>query len=150
MLKLEWSDIETLAGQLADQLAAAHGPFGPDAVLVGVARGGLIPAALVAHRLGVRKVAALGLMSYAEGPDGAQGALVEYGAAPEAAAIVIDDIIDTGRTLEAVRARYPGALVGALVDKTQGRSGVIAARQTPPDLWVAFPWESGPSDSGES
>ncbi|MFP4520073.1 MAG: phosphoribosyltransferase [Oceanicaulis sp.] len=141
MLKLDWSDVEAMAGRLAEDIAAKHGPFGPDAVLVGVSRGGLIPAALVAHRLGVRKVAALGLMSYADGPDGTQGALVPYGPAPDTAAIVIDDIIDTGRTLEAVRARYPGAVIGALVDKTGGRSGAIAARETPAGLWVAFPWE---------
>jgi len=141
MLKLSWNDIETLAGQLASEIGAAHGPLGPDTVLVGISRGGLIPAALVAHRLGVRKVAALGLMSYSDGPDGEQGALVAYGHAPPTAAIVIDDIIDTGRTLNAVRARYPGAIIGALVDKTDGRSGALAARRTPPGLWVAFPWE---------
>lgn len=143
MLKLSWDDVEALSAGLADGVAAARGPFGPDAVLVGVSRGGLIPATLVAHRLGVRRVAALGLMSYEDGPDGAQGSLVEYGAGPEAAAIVIDDIIDTGRTLEAVRARYPGAVIGALVDKTGGRFGVIAARQAPAGRWVAFPWETG-------
>ncbi|XBQ16239.1 MAG: phosphoribosyltransferase family protein [Oceanicaulis sp.] len=142
MLKLDWTDIEAMADSLAEQIAAAHGPVDPGALLVGVSRGGLIPAALVAHRLGLRKVASLGLMSYADGPDGEQGALVDYGPAPDGAAIVIDDIIDTGRTLEAIRARYPDAVVGALVDKTEGRSGVISARQTPAGLWVAFPWES--------
>lgn len=141
MLKLGWTDIEAMALQLADAIASRHGPFGPETVLVGVSRGGLIPAALVAHRLGVRKVAALGLMSYADGPDGEQGALVTYGAAPEHAAIVIDDIIDTGRTVRAVRALYPDAVLGALVDKTEGKSGVLAARETPAGLWVAFPWE---------
>ena len=118
MLKLSWSDIETLSASIADQIAEQHGPIDPDTVLVGVARGGLIPAALVAHRLGLRKMTSLGLMSYADGVEGAQGRMQAYGAAPDAAAIVIDDIIDSGRTLEEVRARYPDAIVAALIDKT--------------------------------
>ena len=142
MLKLSWDDIEALSAELADAVVNARGPVDPQATLLGVSRGGLIPATLVAHRLGVRKVEALGLMSYEDGPDGTQGALVEYGEAPRVASIIIDDIIDTGRTLEALRARYPDAIIAALVDKTDGRSGAIAARRTPAGLWVAFPWEA--------
>ena len=142
MLKLSWTDIETLSASIADQVAQRHGPIDPDTVLVGVARGGLIPAALVAHRLGLRKMTSPGLMSYADGVEGAQGRMQAYGAAPEAAAIVIDDIIDSGRTLEEVRARYPDAIVAALIDKTGGVSGVIAGKQTPAGEWVEFPWEA--------
>lgn len=142
MLKLSWTDIETLSASIADQLIEQHGPIDPDTVLVGVARGGLIPAALVAHRLGLRKMVSLGLMSYADGVEGAQGKMQAYGAAPDSAAIVIDDIIDSGRTLEAVRARYPDAIVAALVDKTGGAPGVVIGRQTPADEWVEFPWEA--------
>ena len=142
MLKLSWSDIEALSIAIADEIAAAHGPFDADTLVVGVSRGGLIPATLVAHRLGLRKVGALGLMSYSDGVDGEQGAMVRYGAAPERPALIIDDIIDSGRTLEAVRTLYPGVVIGALIDKTEGRSGVISGRQTPAGEWVEFPWEA--------
>ena len=55
MLKLSWTDIESLSAAIAGDLVRQHGPIDPDTVLVGVARGGLIPAALVAHRLGLRR-----------------------------------------------------------------------------------------------
>jgi xanthine phosphoribosyltransferase len=41
-----------------------------------------------------------------------------------------------------VRARYPDAIVAALIDKTGGVSGVIAGKQTPAGEWVEFPWEA--------
>lgn len=146
MLKLSWRDIEALSIRVADEIAAAHGPFDPEALVVGVSRGGLIPATLVAHRLGLRKVAALGLMSYSDGVDGEQGALVRYGAAPDAPALIVDDIIDSGRTLEAIRTLYPGVAIGALIDKTGGGSGAFVGQQTPAGEWVEFPWEAVGTD----
>jgi len=108
---------------------------------VGIARGGLIPATLVAHRLGLRRVVSLGMMSYDDGVEGQQGTITTYGPVLDDARIIIDDIIDSGRTLAAVRQRFPGAHVGALIDKTGGASGVFAGRQTQAGVWVAFPWE---------
>ena len=142
MLKLSWTDIESLSAAIAGDLVRQHGPIDPDTVLVGVARGGLIPATLVAHKLGLRRIVSLGLMSYEDGAEAHQGAMKAYGPTLDDAAIVIDDIIDSGRTLEAVRQRYPKAVVAALVDKTEGASGVISGRQTPMGEWVEFPWEA--------
>jgi len=142
MLKLSWTDIEFLSSKIADDLARQLGPIDPEIQLVGVARGGLIPATLVAHKLGLRKVVSLGLMSYADGVNADQGMMKAYGPVPESATIIIDDIIDSGRTVEAVRERYPNAVIAALVDKTAGRYGVISGRETPAGEWVEFPWEA--------
>lgn len=141
MLQLSWRDIETLCDTLALALQSRLGDVAEDAVIVAVSRGGLIPGALIAHRMGIRRVVSLGLMSYGDGPQARQGALQPYGVRPIRADLVIDDIADSGRTAEAVRALYPDAPVGVLVDKTEGRADVIAAMARPAGQWVEFPWE---------
>ena len=65
-----------------------------DALIAGIARGGLIPATLLAQHLGVRRVSSLGLYSYADGECGEQGELQAYGAVPADVALIVDDIID--------------------------------------------------------
>ncbi|MEO1038278.1 MAG: phosphoribosyltransferase family protein [Pseudomonadota bacterium] len=141
MLQLDWTRIDALCDVMARTLSDRLGSFSEEAVIVAVSRGGLIPATLIAHRLGVRRVQSLGLMSYADGVEGEQGGLHRYGPLPERADLVIDDIADSGKTAEAVRAIYPDAPMAALVDKTGGAAGVIAALERPAGEWVDFPWE---------
>jgi len=50
---------------------------------------------------------------------------------PARADVILDDIIDTGRTRAALLERYPGKEFLALVDKTAGD----------PPGWYVFPWE---------
>ena len=45
----------------AASCASVHGPF---TAIVGIARGGLIPATIIAHKLGITKVYSLGVTYY--------------------------------------------------------------------------------------
>lgn len=51
---------------------------------------------------------------------------------PEEADFFLDDIIDSGRTMQAYCDDYPGKMFLALIDKTAGEYH---------DAWVVFPWE---------
>lgn len=51
---------------------------------------------------------------------------------PEEADFFLDDIIDSGRTMEIYCDNYPGKPFLALIDKTAGEYS---------DAWVVFPWE---------
>lgn len=57
---------------------------------------------------------------------------------PEEADFFLDDIIDSGRTMQAYCDEYPGKPFLALIDKTAGEYH---------DAWVVFPWE-GSAEAG--
>ena len=57
---------------------------------------------------------------------------------PEEADFFLDDIIDSGLTMQAYCDDYPGKMFLALIDKTAGEYH---------DAWVVFPWE-GSAEAG--
>lgn len=60
---------------------------------------------------------------------------------PEDADVFVDDIIDSGATMERYCEQYPETPFLALVDKTEGMY---------PDEWVVFPWESAEDETEET
>lgn len=132
---LSWSDVHGGIDAMVKQCP------GPGVVrVIGVARGGLIPAVLLAHRLNVRRVEAINV--YARNRDGsALEVPVVQGFPPpnnEPRTVVVEDIVDTGRTLTVLRQVYPDLPVLALVSR---RPEVRGAIPVPPGAWVVFPWE---------
>jgi xanthine phosphoribosyltransferase len=69
--------------------------------------------------------------------------------APDAATVgdgegvlVIDDLVDTGRTLEVVRALYPKAHFATVYAKPTGRALVDTfITEVSQDTWIYFPWD---------
>jgi len=145
-IALDWAAIEELAAALAEQLAERR--F--DAILA-VARGGLVPASLVAQRLGVREMLSAAVASY----DGtSRGEQLSFLAFPPDAQLrgrriaIIDDIWDSGRTATAVRERVRAAggdpIVAVLHVKParnaqDGERPDLAVATT--DAWIDYPWE---------
>jgi xanthine phosphoribosyltransferase len=96
-------DIETLVEKCAE--------FKPDAILA-VARGGLMPAQLLAYRLHVRYVQSIQAVSYDN--EKQRDKLILHDSTDLSAfskVLIVDDIVDSGDTLEAlllhVKRRYP-------------------------------------------
>lgn len=87
--------------------------FAPDAI-VALARGGMMGAQLLGYGLGIRRIGLLRVVSY---DDDAQRDSVmidgDAGAEGSRRILVVDDIVDSGKTLQAVktylRTRYPEA-----------------------------------------
>lgn len=140
ILKLGWETIHTAVDSLAFQLQ--HQKI---ALIVGVARGGLIPATLLAHKLNL-KVETIRASSY-EGtrrtlqkPVELEGwsSTYEY---PDV--LIVDDIVDTGDTLTAIRKRTLKTPFVSLVTKRPVTPELYFAR-VDPDVWVVFPWEEAP------
>ena len=61
---------------------------------------------------------------------------------PADADVFVDDLIDSGATLERLWDEYPGIPGYALIDKRVDK--------TYKDKWVIFPWENGIADTDES
>jgi xanthine phosphoribosyltransferase len=135
-------DSRALAWRLDHQ---GPGEGGSWKAIVAITRGGLVPAAIVARELNVRIVDSISVKSY----DHQDQAEVKVLKAPDAGLVgdgegilVVDDLVDTGRTLEVVRARYPRAHFATVYAKPKGRPLVNTfVTEVSQDTWIFFPWD---------
>lgn len=110
--------------------------------ILAVARGGLIPAAMLSHRTGIRRVGSIQV----EARDPSTGTpftrpfVYDGPLWNDTDTIIIDDIIDTGVTMKALAFRYPNTLQVALISRVPE---VPTAIEVPPKAWIVFPWEIG-------
>lgn len=139
-LTLSWADIHRDTRRLAVKLQR----LAPFSGIVAVARGGLVPAGLLARYLDLRHVDTVCISSY----DGrCQGELhvlkrLEHDGSGW---LVVDDLVDSGATARAVRAMLPQAHYAALYAKPQGRALVDShVADVAQDMWLTFPWDQEP------
>lgn len=138
-------DCRILADTIAQNVPRLDGFSG----ILAVTRGGLVPAALIAHFLDIRLIETVGVRAYVSDSVHATclpEAQIYKTPAPDLGVgrgwIVIDDLTDTGVTFRALRARWPDAHYAAPYAKPQGAPLVDSvAVQVPQDVWVVFPWE---------
>src|SRR5256885_13792174 len=113
---ITWDELHRHARALAWRLLD-HGPWQG---IIAITRGGLVPAALVARELDIRLVDTICVTSYDSGSPGnaeqVQGNVrVLKGVAGDGEGyLLIDDLVDTGRTAQAVRRLLPKAYFATL------------------------------------
>ena len=141
---VSWVELHRDARYLSEIL---HGK-GPWKGIIAVTRGGLVPAALVARELDIRLVDTICVTSYDSGEAGAaaqqQGQVkVLKGVAGDGAGyLLIDDLVDTGRTAQAVRKLLPKAYFATLYAKPAGRPIVdTCVKEFKQNKWIHFPWD---------
>lgn len=136
-LPLDWADIhrDTLA------LAGRLGGAGPFRGIVAVARGGLVPAAIIARHLDLRLVETVCVASYDDRRQRPAEVLKRLDGDGRGW-LVLDDLVDSGRTARLVRAMLPLAHYAAVYAKPLGRADAdtwqVAVDQ---DVWLVFPWD---------
>jgi xanthine phosphoribosyltransferase len=140
-------DARALAWRLMD--------VGPFAGVVAIARGGLIPAAIIARELDVRLVETVSIATYAAGSSGTlieeeRGGPPVVIKSPVAAGdgtgfLIVDDLVDTGATARVVRGLLPRAHFAAVYAKPAGRDAVDSfITEVSQDTWILFPWDTEP------
>jgi len=144
---VSWDQFHRDARALAWRLHEA-GPF--DAV-VAITRGGLVPAAVVARELNVRIIETICIASYHDYKN--QGEItVLKGVAPEVTSmrgqgkgvLIVDDLVDTGKTARVVRDLLPAAHFATVYAKPMGRPLVDTfITEVSQDTWIYFPWDTG-------
>lgn len=145
-IPVSWEALHAGARALARRLAEK----GPWTGIVAVARGGLVPAAIVARELGIRKVETVCVASYDDRVRGEVSLLSDPAALRRTCGdgsgwLVIEDIADTGNTLQAVREILPRAHFAALYAKPAGRPFVACfVTEVDQESWVLFPWDAPP------
>ena len=144
---VSWDEFHRDARALAWRLSAA----GPFQAIVAVTRGGLVPAAIVARELDVRLIETVCVSSYtgtSQGEltvlKGVAEAIVARGGGQGARVLLVDDLVDTGKTAKVVREIVPRAHLATVYAKPMGRPLVDTfITEVSQDTWIYFPWDTG-------
>lgn len=146
---LTWELSGVAARQVAQRVVDSG--YRPDMVIA-IARGGLIPAGAIAYALGVKAAGTLNVEFYRDIdqtlPDPVLLApLLDTDAIVGRKLLVVDDVADSGRTLDLVLGLLRGHTpdVRSAVLYTKPRTIVqpdYSWRET--DLWINFPWSTEP------
>ena len=113
--------------------------------IIAVARGGLIPAAIIARELDIHYVDTVCISSYTLKHQGELSILKRVNEFKDRGDryLIIDDLVDTGKTGKAVRDMIPGAYFATVYAKPDGRPMVDTfVAEVSQDTWVLFPWDS--------
>lgn len=130
MMRLSWKEYEVLLG------AILHDVENKDYdVVIGIKRGGLVPAVHMSNLLGIPMetvelqlrdgdgVFRCGDLSMYENP------------------LVVDDICDSGETLEELHKHLPKADIAVLINKAISDKVTYYGAEYSTSKWVVFPWE---------
>jgi len=144
---VSWDQFHRDARALAWRLNGA----GPFQALVAVTRGGLVPAAIVAREIGLRVIDTLCVASYDHTTQGEMqvlkdlsGSVMKLGGKGGEGLLIVDDLVDTGRTARVVRRIAPRAHIAAVYAKPMGKPLVDTfITEVSQDTWIFFPWDTG-------
>jgi xanthine phosphoribosyltransferase len=144
---VSWDQFHRDARALAWRLAGA----GPFEAIVCITRGGLVPAAIVARELNLRLIETVCVTSYEHAKQtelrvlkGVAASVLALGGGKGKGVLIVDDLVDTGKTARVVRDLLPGAHFAAVYAKPMGRPLVDTfITEVSQDTWIYFPWDTG-------
>ena len=115
---------------------------GPWHGIIAITRGGLVPAAIIARELDIRLVDTVCIASYA-GRNQGQIQVLKSTTGDGDGWLLIDDLVDTGKTAKLVREMVPRAHFATVYAKPAGRPLVDTfMTEVSQDTWILFPWDS--------
>ncbi len=142
---ISWDQIHRDSRALAWRLQG----YGPDngawRAVVAITRGGMAPAMIVSRELDIRVVDTISIKSY-DHQSQSEATVLK---APDAelmgdgtGILIVDDLVDSGKTLEVVRRMYPNAHFATVYAKPKGRPQVDTfITEVSQDTWIFFPWD---------
>ena len=142
---VSWDQIHRDSRALAWRLDGMGPADGGWRGLVAITRGGMAPAMIVSRELDIRTVDTISVKSY-DNQSQTEASVLK---APSAelmrdgeGILIVDDLVDTGKTLELVRRLYPKAHLATVYAKPQGRGMVDTfVTEVSQDTWIFFPWD---------
>ena len=142
-LFLSWNmidkDISSLAALLKPELAKRN-----ITQIYCVSRGGLVPAAIIARELDMHNLDTICIQSYNSNTtqnDTAEVLKMPSGNGENT--LVVDDLVDSGKTMALVRQKMPKAYIATVYAKPAGKSETdIFFKEVSQDTWIVFPWEN--------
>ncbi len=143
-LYLSWEGLLSLVRRLAESLREEEFDL-----LLGIARGGLIPTALLAQALSVRDILTAAVMFYEGEETLPEPVFLQFPPDPlllGKRVLVVDDVWDSGRTALAVKERVRRAGGVPLVATLHFKPGRNRVQDRPDfyaeatEAWVVYPW----------
>lgn len=136
---VSWEQLHRDCRVLSRQLME-RGPF---AGIYAITRGGLVPAAIIARELDIRLIETICISSY-DWQERGEASLLKAGPGGDGAGwLLIDDLVDTGRTARIVREMLPAAHFATVYAKPEGRPLVdTCVTEVGQDTWILFPWDA--------
>ncbi len=110
--------------------------------IIAITRGGLVPAAIIARELDIHLVDTICISSYTWKDQGKINIIKPI--KPDGKDwLLIDDLVDTGKTAKTVREMVPDAHFATVYAKPEGRKIVDTfITEVSQDTWILFPWDS--------
>jgi xanthine phosphoribosyltransferase len=143
---VSWDQIHRDARALAWRLDGKGPDNGAWKAVVGITRGGLVPAMIVSRELDIRVVDTISVKSYSHQEQAPEAIVIK---SPQAdlmgdgtGILIVDDLVDSGKTLELVRSMYPKAHFATVYAKPSGKPMVDSyITEVSQDTWIFFPWD---------
>jgi xanthine phosphoribosyltransferase len=144
---VSWDQFHRDSRALVWRLAGA----GPFEAIVCVTRGGLVPATIVARELDIRLIETVCVASYSHQTQGelrvlkgVAPSIVALGGGEGKGVLIVDDLVDTGKTAKVVRDLLPKAHFATVYAEPMGRPLVDTfITEVSQDTWIYFPWDLG-------
>jgi xanthine phosphoribosyltransferase len=154
---VSWEVVQAASRSLARDLAALQEKAPrPYRGIIAVTRGGMVPATIVAHQLGLRDIHIACVSTYEDGSTAPGAARIRNLSGMWAYSkgqdwIIIDDIIDSGATMRLLHDIMPLATFGVMFSKrrhsdptkhyTGDQLAIGCDISELVDTWVELPWE---------
>ena len=136
---VSWEELHRNSKALAWRLSEMK----PYKGIIAVTRGGLVPAAIVARELDIRLIDTVCVLSYNQKTKGDVNVLKHANIADDGQEwLIVDDLVDTGETIKAIRLTLPNAHYATVYAKPSGREQVDTfITEVSQDTWIYFPWD---------
>jgi len=144
---VSWDALEEMVHDLAGRVGADYD------VLLSITRGGLVPAGMLAYRLGIRNILVAAVEYYdSEGHPGPKPTFLQFPADPQLRGqrvLIVDEVWDSGTTIHAVteRVRQAGGRPTTVVLHYKPTHSVVPGEPdfhaVTTDRWVVYPFKAG-------
>jgi xanthine phosphoribosyltransferase len=148
-----WNEFQEDVDVLIDRLHS----LGKWEGIIAISRGGLVPAVMISHGLGIQTFNIVRVKSYTGIKQ--QGEIeildlpllerIQRSKVNLASYLVIDDLVDSGSTMFSLRSYLFSATFATVYAKPNGLAQIdVFARQVEQDVWLNFPWETVHTSEG--
>lgn len=142
---ISWDQIHRDSRALAWRLDGKGPQDGAWKAVIAITRGGMAPAMIVARELDIRTVDTISVKSY----DHQKQSEAVVLKSPDMdlmgdgeGVLIVDDLVDTGKTLKVVKELFPKAHIATVYAKPEGRPMTNTfITEVSQDTWIFFPWD---------
>lgn len=142
---ISWDQIHRDSRALAWRLDGKGPNDGTWKAVIAITRGGMAPAMIIARELDIRTVDTISVKSY-DHQDQSDAVVLK---SPDmeimgdgTGVLIVDDLVDTGKTLKVVRDLFPKAHIATVYAKPEGRPMTDSfITEVSQDTWIFFPWD---------